>query len=81
MNDRLPNLIEAHPMLAWLASLGSFAISAFEWSVKHSDDAAKVFGLCATIFAVIAGYYTMRIQRRAWKRGERLSRESNPPIS
>lgn len=71
MNHRLQSLIESHPAVAWLATALSYLLSLVSWLVDHADDAAKVFGVIAAVFATAAGYYTMRIQRRAWHRGKR----------
>lgn len=71
MSHRFESLFEAHPGLAWLASGVSWLLSLCSWMVDHADDGAKVFGVFAAIFATVAGYYTMRIQRRAWNRGKR----------
>jgi hypothetical protein len=70
MNDRIASLLEAHPLLAWFASLLSMVTSGAVWFVDHSDEVAKIFALVAGLFALVASYYTMRIQRRTYRRGE-----------
>lgn len=69
-HNRLTSAVENHPALAWLGSAVSLAGGVVSYMVEHAGDAAKVFGVFAAVFGMIAGYYTMRIQRRAWKRDE-----------
>lgn len=73
MSPRFTSFIESHPLLGWVGTVVSFATGAVPWLMGHTDDFAKVFGLVASIFGTAAGYYMMRIQRRAWKRGEARS--------
>lgn len=70
MNHRLQGFLEAHPSFGWISSFASLATGWFSWFVEHADDFAKVAGLFAATFGLIAGWYTMRIQRRAWRRGD-----------
>lgn len=64
-------LLESHPALGYLGSGLSLLLSWFTWFVEHSDDFAKIFAFAAGLFGMVAGYYTMRIQRRAWHRKNR----------
>ncbi len=70
MIHRLQDQIEHHPTFAWVGSFLSVFTGLLAWLVENAGDAAKVFGVFAAIFGMVAGYYTMRIQRRAFKRGE-----------
>jgi hypothetical protein len=64
MNHKMIATLEAHPALGWLTSLLSFVLGLFGWAVEHVDLFTKAFGLVATIFGCIAGWYTIRVQRR-----------------
>jgi len=68
MNQKFIHAIEEHPTLGWMGSLISLLLGWISWFVDHADDFAKAFGVAAAVFGAVAGYYTMRIQRRAWKR-------------
>ena len=66
MTDRINHALEAHPFLGFLGSLFSILTGAASWFMDHADDFTKLIGLVATLFGLVAGYYTMRIQRRSW---------------
>lgn len=68
--SRLESLVNQHPALGWISSVFSFIAGAFAWTIEHADDIGKVFGMIAAMFGVMAGYWTVRIQRRAFKRGQ-----------
>jgi hypothetical protein len=68
VNSRLTDLLENRPHLAWFGSLGPIAAGWWTWFVEHVDSVAKLIGFVAVLFGAIAGYYTMRIQRRAWRK-------------
>ena len=71
VKSRLAVALESRPILGWIASGFSLLTTWFAWFVEHADDFAKIFGLVAALFGLVAGYYTMRIQRRAWRRNQR----------
>lgn len=75
MTHRLATVMESRPAVGWVGTFLSFLSSAGAWLFNHADDGAKIFGIFAAIFGCVAGYYTMRIQRRAWKRGEQRGRD------
>jgi hypothetical protein len=60
--------IQANPALGWLGAIVAEILAGFGWFVHHAGDIGAIFGLVAAVFGAIAGWYTMRIQRRAWKR-------------
>lgn len=68
MNQKMISAIESHPALGWVASVLSIGTGMFRWLFDHVDDFTKLLGLAATVFGLVAGYYTMRIQRRTWNR-------------
>jgi hypothetical protein len=68
MEHKIAPLIEAHPMLAWATSALSIFLGWLGWVIDHAHDFAKVFGMFAALFGMIAGYYTMRVQKRAYDR-------------
>jgi len=70
MNHRLQHFLEQHPAWGWLVTLVNGAMTSGVWFVGHLDEAGKIFAFAAAVFGCIAGWYTLRIQRRTWKRGE-----------
>lgn len=58
--------IERHPVLGYFATVFSGVVSAFNWGIQHADAGAKLLAFVAGMFGLMAGYYTFRIQRRAW---------------
>lgn len=68
---RLHHAIETHPTLGWLGSLVALLMSWLAWFIDHAAHFAQIFGLGAALFGFMAGYYTFRIQRRAWQRTHR----------
>lgn len=70
MNARLSLALENNPSIGWLVAVMNWLIATFTWLTQHADGLAKMFALGAALFGLIAGYYTMRIQRRAWRTGQ-----------
>jgi hypothetical protein len=62
----IAKLIERRPELGYLsASLTSLG----SW-VSFAEDAKLVLGLATGVVSLAVGVYTLRIQIRAWKRGD-----------
>lgn len=70
MSSHLNRVVEQHPVLGYIGSFFALLMSWLTWFIEHAGDFAQFFGLGAALFGFIAGYYTFRIQRRTWKRGE-----------
>ena len=68
---QVENWMEAHPSMAWMGSVSSVGIGWLTWLIDHADDFGKVFGCFAALFGLIAGYATMRIQWRKFRRDSR----------
>jgi hypothetical protein len=81
MRDRLAAILECHPILGWVMSAFSVVSGFASWFVAHVDGVSKIVALSAVMFGSVAGYYTMRIQRRTWQRDghRRRSKDSFPP--
>lgn len=60
--------IQANPALGWLGAVVAEILAGLGWLVHHAGDIGAIFGLVAAVFGAVAGWYTMRIQRREWKR-------------
>ena len=69
--NRVTGSFEQHPVLGLIASGLSMVSSWFVWFVQHADDFGRVFALGAAVFGCVAGWYSMRVMRRAWKRGDK----------
>lgn len=64
--SRLNSSLESSSFLGYLGSLVSILMGCFAWLVDHADEFAKLTGLAAALLGVAAGWYTFRLQRRAW---------------
>lgn len=72
--SRLNTYLENHAALGWLGSALSFFTGLGQWFINHADDFTKLAGLASVLVGFVAGYYTLRIQRRAWKRAQHEDR-------
>jgi hypothetical protein len=70
----LTSRVEANPGLGWAGTLIAESLAWLGWLASHASQIGAIFGCVAAIFGVCAGWYTLRIQRRAWHQGEALSR-------
>ena len=77
MNVRLETALANNPALGWIVSVVNWLIATFAWFADHADGILKVIAFGGAIFGALAGYYTMRIQRRAWKQGGSQQPKSN----
>lgn len=68
MNHKITLAIETNPALGWLGSVGSIMLGWLTWLLNHLGDFAQFFAVIAGVFGMVAGYYTMRIQRRVWRK-------------
>lgn len=71
MNARLESILESHPSLGWLVAAVNWLLAACAWFVQHLDDITKFVVFGGSVFGLVAGYYTLRIQRRTWRRGQK----------
>lgn len=71
MTARLNSFMENHPAFGWIGSALSFVTGLAQWFIDHADDFTKIIGCGTVLLGFIAGYYTLRIQRRAWHKAQR----------
>lgn len=81
INQRLTTALESNPGLGWWGTFISWLTAALAWMLDHAPVLTTVFGVFAAIFGAVAGYYTMRIQRRTFIRGEQSQHpnDTQPP--
>lgn len=58
------------PVLVWAIAAFNWMIAVFEWTVNHASQIAGIFALFGAMFGCVAAYYSMRVNRRTFKRGE-----------
>jgi hypothetical protein len=74
VTQKINTTLESHPQLGWVGSVASFLLGTTQWLIDHADSFTKLAGFAAAFFGVIAGWYTLRIQRRAWQKTQREDR-------
>lgn len=70
MTARINSFMENHPALGWIGSVLSCLTGALQWFIDHVDTITKLVGLGTVLLGLMAGYYTFRIQRRTFKKGQ-----------
>lgn len=71
MTARINSFMENHPALGWIGTSLAWLTGGVQWFIDHADDFTKVVGLGTVLLGFMAGYYTFRIQRRAYKKAVR----------
>lgn len=71
MNQRIEAFVLANPWTAPFVAVANTAYAALEWFTNHADTITKFVALTGALIGLGAAYYSFRINRRAWKRGER----------
>jgi membrane associated rhomboid family serine protease len=59
--------IESRPELGWFGSILSLLFSGLAWFLEHAGQIAQIIAIGGAVFGLLAGYYTWRIQRSAWR--------------
>lgn len=66
--------LESNPALGWFGATFAWLGGVVGWLISHAGPIATVvgaiFGCGAAILGFIAGWYTVKIQRRTWKKGD-----------
>lgn len=64
--QKFNSALETNPILGWAISAMSFTMGGLQWVMDHADDFTKLIGFATALLGFCVGYYTFRIQRRAW---------------
>lgn len=81
MNARLQAFIETHPWAAPIAAVLAWLVDAGLWCIRHSETFTRVFVLLTAVLGFAVMWYSFRIKRREWQRGERKRRPALDPFT